>query len=401
MQSPRRQADEALQQLLDPIESSVFKTDYWEKAPLHVARPAPQWLEELPGKEDLDHLFQVTPAANLRIVRSAGLRTREVPVSAARKMLANYQAYSDGWTLVLNAVHRRSPAVGMLAARLSEALSHDIGVNLYFTPPAAQGFRPHIDGHDVFILQLYGRKVWRVYGSKIDLPLEKQPYEIEEQDLEARTVEGTLEPGHLLYIPRGFIHDGYSTDEASMHLTIGVHAVRWVELLHKILDVAAERDVRFRRSLTLETLRSQGPSPPAEGVGQLVSSLARAGSVREALRRLERQTASHSAAADAGQFDAIDRARSLECRSRVERRPGLRCAVERRDGRVAIAFGENRVEGPEAVEPALRFIAATPRFRVGDLPGNLADASKVTLCRRLVREGLLSVHREEEETDVA
>ena len=36
---------------------------------------------------------------------------------------------------------------------------------MYITPADAQGFAPHYDDVDVFILQVEGRKLWRLYDS--------------------------------------------------------------------------------------------------------------------------------------------------------------------------------------------------------------------------------------------
>ena len=38
-----------------------------------------------------------------------------------------------------------------------------VGANVYLTPPGTQGFAPHFDDVDVFILQLEGKKHWRLY----------------------------------------------------------------------------------------------------------------------------------------------------------------------------------------------------------------------------------------------
>jgi hypothetical protein len=35
---------------------------------------------------------------------------------------------------------------------------------------------------------------------------------------------------------------------------------------------------------------------------------------------------------------------------------------------------------------------STPDIRVGDLPGDLDDAGKLVLVRRMVREGLMVIH---------
>eukprot|EP00954_Amorphochlora_amoebiformis_P003993 310054-Amorphochlora_amoeboformis.AAC.1 len=37
------------------------------------------------------------------------------------------------------------------------------GANAYLTPSGTQGFAPHFDDVDVYILQLEGRKRWRLY----------------------------------------------------------------------------------------------------------------------------------------------------------------------------------------------------------------------------------------------
>jgi len=40
-----------------------------------------------------------------------------------------------------------------------------------------------------------------------------------------------LTAGDLLYMPRGFLHEAWTTDEPSTHLTVGLHVVRWLDLL--------------------------------------------------------------------------------------------------------------------------------------------------------------------------
>ena len=38
-----------------------------------------------------------------------------------------------------------------------------VGSNAYLTPAGAQGFAPHYDDIEAFVLQVEGRKRWRLY----------------------------------------------------------------------------------------------------------------------------------------------------------------------------------------------------------------------------------------------
>lgn len=73
-----------------------------------------------------------------------------------------YRCYDEGYTVVLNGIHWRSPVVGALCRELEADFQHHVGVNLYLTPRGAQGLRPHLDSHNVVIVQIHGVKEWRV-----------------------------------------------------------------------------------------------------------------------------------------------------------------------------------------------------------------------------------------------
>jgi ribosomal protein L16 Arg81 hydroxylase len=38
-----------------------------------------------------------------------------------------------------------------------------VGSNVYYTPADSQGFAPHFDDVDVFVLQIEGKKHWKLY----------------------------------------------------------------------------------------------------------------------------------------------------------------------------------------------------------------------------------------------
>lgn len=99
-------------------------------------------------------------------------------------------------------------------ATLQEYFHCLVGANIYLTPPNSQGFAPHYDDIEAFVLQIEGKKEWLLYPPRSDnetLPRESsgnfQPDEIGEP-----CFKQILEPGDLLYFPRGYIHQAKTVD---------------------------------------------------------------------------------------------------------------------------------------------------------------------------------------------
>ena len=67
------------------------------------------------------------------------------------------------------------------------------------------------------------------------------------------------------------------------------------------------------------------------------------------------------------------------------------CRVVQDAASVSIQFPGARMRAPAHLGPALEFISKASRFPVGALPGDLSDNSKLTLAKRLIRDGLLKI----------
>jgi hypothetical protein len=151
------------------------------------------------------------------------------------------ELFADGTTAVLQGVHRLWPPVGALAADLAAELGHPVQVNSYVTPPQSQGFSPHYDTHDVFVLQVAGRKRWRVHAPVREAPLPGEDWaqvadEVRSRASEAPLVDDVLHPGDCLYLPRGFLHSAVALGETSAHLTFGVHPLTAHDVVRALVD---------------------------------------------------------------------------------------------------------------------------------------------------------------------
>jgi bifunctional lysine-specific demethylase and histidyl-hydroxylase NO66 len=142
------------------------------------------------------------------------------------------QCVRQGFTLVIDAVEQFSRGLFVLCTGLEIELSHMVTANIYLTPPSSQGLKPHVDGHDVFILQIDGSKQWQVFD-RAPGPVSRSTHLSGE---EALLVETELRAGDSLYIPRGFGHCARCLDTPSLHITLAVLAASPVDFLRYALE---------------------------------------------------------------------------------------------------------------------------------------------------------------------
>ena len=127
---------------------------------------------------------------------------------------------------------------------LQEQFGCFVGANTYLTPAGSSGFAPHWDEIDAFLLQVEGRKYWRVWApesSDEELPLESSD-NFTEEEMKGRVpvFEGWIEKGDVIYIPRGYIHQARTDSKVhSLHVTISTGR-QWsfANLLEKLVPEA-------------------------------------------------------------------------------------------------------------------------------------------------------------------
>jgi ribosomal protein L16 Arg81 hydroxylase len=148
--------------------------------------------------------------------------------------------FEQGATLILRGLEHYHPVIAAFCDALAADLGHPVRANAYVTPANAQGHGIHYDLHDVFVLQCSGRKHWRVYDRQaIDpVPGDGVDPRVRSEDLGATVVDEVLGPGDSLYLPRGWPHVASTTGEASIHLTLGVDVITWLDVLGAVLEHA-------------------------------------------------------------------------------------------------------------------------------------------------------------------
>ncbi len=156
----------------------------------------------------------------------------------------------SGATLIIDQIHKHIAEVTQFAAEIKYDLGYSTQVNAYCSWPGRQGFSCHYDTHEVFILQVDGKKQWYVFTDTIKHPLTDQkstsfsPPEVDPY------LTCTLYPGDILYIPRGHWHYAVALDQPSLHLTLGVHCKTRIEFLEWLISELRQKE-EWRKSLPL------------------------------------------------------------------------------------------------------------------------------------------------------
>jgi hypothetical protein len=105
----------------------------------------------------------------------------------------------------------------------------------------------------VFAYQAEGEKTWRIYEARAEAPIAPAPpgEEAEQWLIKSRgkvLFEAHMQPGDVLYLPRGQYHDALTGAQASLHVTFGVSPATGLSLF-KLLETVAAQDREFREFL--------------------------------------------------------------------------------------------------------------------------------------------------------
>jgi ribosomal protein L16 Arg81 hydroxylase len=379
--------------LVAPLDVREFAAEFYEKRACVVRRGQPGYYAGLLSLADLDRVLgthapyhpDVNVVAAGREIRKADFTDADGRVDALRVA----RLFGEGATLVFGRLDRRLPALAALCGSLSRAFTSRMQTNVYLTPPGAQGFPAHWDTHDVFVLQAAGRKHWTIYDAPTALPLRGQEFDPERHAPGATTLEFTLEAGDMAYIPRGHFHSARSDDQTSLHLTTGLIAFTWTDVLLHAVQSVAESDPALRENLPIGFLAEESAGRRAALLRQRLERFVGHAIDAAPFEYLGDEVIAHWEPCLTDLLSQVEAARELEDSSRVRTRPGAVWAYREGGEECVLGWHGRQVRFPGFTAPALRFVLETPVFRVCDLPDALDGPGKLTLIRRLIQEGFL------------
>lgn len=278
---------------------------------------------------------------------------------------------AGGATLVLQGLEHIRPHVADFAAELTTELGHRVQANAYLSPPHSAGLAAHTDTHDVFAVQLHGRKLWTVDGLE----------------------DSATSLGDVLYIPAGVRHAARTSDSWSLHLTVGVHAINVGAALRRAVERVVASEPLMRRPLPVAfggPGRGRVATLLRDARADLIALLSEVDidSIVDAeTAGAHRVIASHTNREAVGSVAALVASMELTVDTTFI---GSAAASVRSVGHTSIEVigGRRTLTMPARARGAVEHLLSGRPCTLGDVP-DLDDASRLVLVRRLMAERIV------------
>jgi 50S ribosomal protein L16 3-hydroxylase len=273
--------------LLGGISPAAFMRRYWQKKPLLVRQAVPGMrplltrteLFALAGQEDVESRLVTLHKQG----RKENWGLQRGPFDR-RALPALKPAPGEAWTLLVQGVDLHHEAAHRLLQQfrfVPDARLDDLMISYAVD---GGGVGPHFDSYDVFLLQVHGKRQWKI-GSQQDLKLKAGvPLKILADFRPEQTF--VLEPGDMLYLPPQYAHDGVAVEGECMTYSIGFRSPKAGGLAQELLQRLAEDAAEGMDAAVAEALYRDPKQPAVGAPARLPEPLLRYArqAVQEALR---------------------------------------------------------------------------------------------------------------------
>ena len=258
-------------EIMAPVGAERFFTEYEGKRPLHLKGAGDKFAEVMTWAKLNDLLGQATIWTDSSLL----LWLDKEPVPPARYCTSTLgrdgrkqvlqpdpdkvkDLLRQGATMTAAWIDHLSAGLTAFASALEQELAGKVQANLYVSSRRRQGLDSHRDRHDVYAVHVEGTKTWYVYEGRSALPIAHPMFKTsraEDQQAKQRLLmEVKMEPGDLLYLPRGQYHDALADEGGAMHIAFGVTYPNGLDVLD-LLRERAVAELLFRTDLP----RPRGP----------------------------------------------------------------------------------------------------------------------------------------------
>ena len=300
--------------LIYSLSKKLFVEEYWQKRPLVVGDRDRNYYGELVKMTDIDHIiYSLQPDwRQMRLMKQGNFFAKSfLNADGSPNLIEIYQAYQQGFSVVLYDLQQRWSPLSALARNLEDFFNHAVRVDVFLTPANSRAMPPHFDWQDTLLLQVEGMKHWRVYESlsKDELVTRKlsQDTALPQDHLPPLAMDICLEPGDLLYLPRGWGHEVFTSACSSLHICASVFIYTWSDLFSALLSSLKRENIDLRRALPVGFLREE--KIQAKQLEQLLQTITKQANLKSAVEELKRQLLARTPNPQPnGDFERLDHA---------------------------------------------------------------------------------------------
>ena len=390
-------ADHILEKLLSPINIENFFSNYWEKKFIHIQRNNPEYFTDTLGIIDLDNFLsqQNLNSNGLRIVKdgkdinaeewtiSNKLITGKIKTTAAIDKV--FELYNNGYTIILNSADKTIPRLADACRAFEQVFKIKVQSNIYITPPNAQGFSQHYDSHDIFTLQIKGPKTWRIYDSAEELPTKNLP--LKKEPILISQIE--MNSGDLLYIPRGTIHEAFSSNVSTIGANFSCNPRYGFHLLEELTRIAEAEEVFFRKTIPngLQSVDDQKryTADFKKNLTELITD-----ELVERLLNAQYMDFNNKQAINYhGKFTELLHLENITLNTTLRRNKAVTFHLENTANQVLITFSSKKLLIPSVIDKEI-FLQNEP-FKISDIKGLISNNGKLEIAKQFIAAGYFNV----------
>lgn len=386
--------------LISPLSVQEFFQEYWEKKLLHLERNQADFYDHIFNVNVLDDYLQredISPLGFRLAIKGEYLENRKWTkdiklLDGSIKNVVNpekaFENFYEGATIIINAAQSGIPYLAESCRILEQEFKFCLQSNIYITPPNSQGFAWHYDLHDILSLQIKGNKTWRIFESEEQLSTRLRP--IPQKPELIREIK--MQEGNFLYLPRGTIHEAYTSESPSIHLNFSFKPRYGYHLLQEIADIAEREYVFFRKTIPNGFASDEEKKKYIAKFAEQTYELFEKHKSEELLERQYEKFVENQQFNLQGRFNDLLQLENLTVDSVVSRRTGMELSIKNNEnGDVKIKFGRNEIIIPRFIDSEIFF--QTDTFTAKDIKGLITEKNKLELIKEFLRRGFLRIER--------
>lgn len=387
------------QRIIAPYSLEEFFEKFHEKDMLHISRNDKNYYNNILTSREISAFLdrQDIFYPSLRVVKegkeipSSQYTKNAVPIGHHKKdgiihTEKAFALFNQGSTLVIQAGQRYFDNLSKCCMNLSQKFNSPVQANLYITPNKSQGFNPHWDTHDVFVLQISGTKTWNLYGFEKELPTKNQSFISKGYDKKPlQTLQ--LTPGDFLYVPRGYVHDAMADDGISAHITIGILSFTWARFFSEVFP-QLENFKEFREAVPfwkddLDEIIKQKTAALKNVLDELDFSMG--------VERLNAQYQKTQPQPVNNYFQSLLDINEFSEQTVFALNESVIYTTSKDNDHLRIRFFEKTISLPLSAETLMNSIFKQKQFTLAQLPQTITTENKKNILKLLLREGLVHI----------